>query len=391
MDKIINFIKDNVALCAICAAILVLVIVLIIVLCSVNKKKKKAKELARIEPVGDEQAVLPEEEKEVEEPAEEVKDELVEPVVIEEKQVEESKAEEEVSPQQEVVATVEPVEEVEEPAPVKEEVVQEPVPVEEEVAQEPTPVEEESDKATKRMAIGKWQIIQKGEDEYVSFLYANNGVLLLTSETYSTVKGAMGGIATIKKNVELGKFEVHCDKKGNYYYKLKSSANRLLCVGEVYSSRLSCENSIESVKKFALNAVLADEIVEDKTVIKYEPTGEIAEAKKGYTGKWKIELVDDMYIANLYASNGELLLVSESYTTELSAKNAMENIKKNALASNFVIDKDKTDRYYYKLRNSQKTILCVGETYDSIDSCISAIESVRKFCNSAKLVVAEEE
>ncbi len=384
MEAFINFIKDNVALCSILAAVIVLAIVLICVLCNVSKKKKKAKELAQTTPIVEEKPVEEptKEEEPVEEPApkkaEPVKEEKPAPVkaepVKEEKPAPkktELAMEEEPDPKK-----VEPAKEEEKPAPSKE------------VAA--TAVEDE-EKSGKRVAVGKWQIMQKSDDEFVAYLYANNGALLLTSETYSTAKGAMGGIATIKKNVELGKFEIHCDKKGNYYYKLKSSANRLLCVGEVYSNKASCESSVESVKKFALNAVLLDEILEDKTVIKYEPTGEIAEAKKGYTGKWRIEEVDEMFIANLYASNGELLLVSESYTTEASTKSAMENIKKNALASNFIIDKDKTGRYYYKLRNSQKSILCVGETYDSIDSCISAIESVRKFCNSAKLVENEEE
>ena len=245
--------------------------------------------------------------------------------------------------------------------------------------------------AAKRGAVGKWQVYQKSDDEFVAYLHANNGTVLLTSETYSTAKGVMNGIETIKKNVDLGKFEVHCDKKGNYYYKLKSGANRLLCVGEVYSSKTSCESSIESVKKFAQNAILMEDVIEDKTVIKYEPTGEVAVAKKGYTGKWTIEEVDDMYLANLWASNGELLLVTESYSTEAAAKSAMENIKKNALANNFIIDRDKTGRYYYKLRNTQKSILCVGETYDTLDRCVSAIESVKKFCNSAKLVEKAEE
>ena len=60
-------------------------------------------------------------------------------------------------------------------------------------------------------------------------------------------------------------------------------------------------------------------------------------------------------------------------------------IIKNARSNNFVIDRDKNGRYYYKLRNAQKTTICVGESYDTVGACSSAIESVKKFCGS-KLV-----
>ena len=64
----------------------------------------------------------------------------------------------------------------------------------------------------------------------------------------------------------------------------------------------------------------------------------------------------------------------------------MENIVKNAAECNFVIDRDKTGKYYWKLRNSGKSILCVGETYKTKDACVKAIESVRRFCETSELV-----
>ena len=72
---------------------------------------------------------------------------------------------------------------------------------------------------------------------------------------------------------------------------------------------------------------------------------------------------------------------------EETAEN-IENVKKNALAGNFVIDKDKFGKFYYKLRNAHKSIICIGESYKTADSCISALESVRKL--AAKSQIAEE-
>ena len=55
----------------------------------------------------------------------------------------------------------------------------------------------------------------------------------------------------------------------------------------------------------------------------------------------------------------------------------------NAADGNFVIDRDKFGRYYYKLRNVKKSVICIGETYDSLASCVSAIESVRRYAATA--------
>ena len=233
--------------------------------------------------------------------------------------------------------------------------------------------------------VGKWKIKEIGDGEFSSFLYASNGQLLLTSEVYASADGARAGIATITKNVALEKFEIHSDKNGRYFYKVKSSANRLLCVGETYNTKNACLKSVASVKKFCQDSIILDTIEKDITIIKYVSHDEI-EVKPGYDGKWTIEGYEDFYMAKLFASNGELLLVGESFKIYESAKLNIETIRKNALASNFIIDKDKKGKFYYKLRNAQKSILCVGESYDTLAGVERAIESVKRFAKTAKLV-----
>lgn len=238
-----------------------------------------------------------------------------------------------------------------------------------------------------KKVIGKWIVKEKGEDEYVAYLYANNGEVILTSEIYSSADGAKKGVQTIKKNIANENFQIYCDKNGQYYFKLKTSGNRFLCVGETYPTENACLSAVESVKRFS-DAPVQEEVEKDLTFLKYEPsdTAEDAKAKSGYAGKWVIDRVDNMYMAKLFASNGELLLCSESYTLENSAKTAVTVIRSNGLAGNFIIDKDKKGRYFFKLRNAQKTTLCVGETYSQLMACQSAIDSVRRFLKTAKLV-----
>ena len=239
------------------------------------------------------------------------------------------------------------------------------------------------DKATKKVA-GKWMVKEKGEGEYVAFLYANNREVLLTSETYSTVDGAKKGVATIQKNATDENFAIYKDKNDNYYFKLKNSKNRFLCVGETYPNRNACLSSIESVKKF-VDSPISDAVEKDITLIKYVPTPEDKLPEKKYSGKWVIKEEEGEYRAQLHASNGELLLCSESYASYASAKEAIGNISQNGIAGNFIVDCDKKGRYFFKLRNATKVTLCIGETYSQLQACLSAIDSVRSFLKTAKL------
>ena len=243
--------------------------------------------------------------------------------------------------------------------------------------------------AADKKALGKWIIKEKGEGEFVAYLYANNKEIMLTSETYSSPDGAKKGIATIRKNAAIDEnFTYYRDKNKNYFFKLKTSKNRLLCAGETYANKSACLKSIESVKNF-VDSPLAEKIEKDVTIINYTPGQDEAYTPRKNSGKWVIsELDDETFIAQLFASNGELLLSSESYASYSSAKDAVENITQNGLNGNFIIDSDKKGRFFFKIRNAQKLTLCVGETYSQLTACQSAIESVFGFLKTAKL--AEE-
>lgn len=232
---------------------------------------------------------------------------------------------------------------------------------------------------------GKWTVEFKGDGEYISKLAASNGEVMLSSEIYTTEEGARNGIATIVKGVDSGKFVIYQDKSKNYYYKLKTAGNRLLCVGEIYKSKERCLKAVETVKRIAKNSPISEELNSSDTYAVYTPQPlDVSDVKKGLRGKWKIETTEEgNFTAKLYASNGQLMLATEEVALEKSAKNAITAVKKNAAEGNFIIDHDKFGRFYYKLRNVQKSVICIGEAYDTLESCVSAIESVRRFAATA--------
>lgn len=256
--------------------------------------------------------------------------------------------------------------------------------VKEEAKEEVAEKEEQPKKEPKKL-LGKWIIEMRSEGEYDATLLASNGEVMLTSEIYTTEDGARKGIGSIIRGIENGKFVVYETKNGNFYYKLKSSTNRILCVGEIYKTKDQCLKAVESVKRIAATANVSGELVEGKKYIAYTP--QAVEDNKALKGKWRIEKSENgSYSAKLYANNGQLMLSTEEVSLEKSVKNAIESVKKNAENANFIIDTDKFGRYYYKLRNDQKTVICIGESYESLDSCISAIESVRRFARNSVLV-----
>ena len=250
---------------------------------------------------------------------------------------------------------------------------------------EPAPKPAEPRENRRKRAAGSWTIEYKRKGEYIASLCAKNGELMLSSEIYSSEEGARAGIATIVRNItESGRFVVYRDKNDNYYYKLKTSGNKLLCVGEIYKSKDQCERAVESVKRLAADAPVSDELYESGEYIEYVPGPVRKSRSKTATGKWQIERTEGgKYRAKLFASNGQLMLATEEVSSSKTAAASVEAVKSNAADGNFVIDRDKFGRYYYKLRNVKKSVICIGETYDSLASCVSAIESVRRYAATA--------
>jgi uncharacterized protein YegP (UPF0339 family) len=51
-----------------------------------------------------------------------------------------------------------------------------------------------------------------------------------------------------------GKFEIYQDAKGEYRFRLKAGNGQIIATGQGYTSKRSCLNGIESVKKNAPRA-----------------------------------------------------------------------------------------------------------------------------------------
>ena len=106
-------------------------------------------------------------------------------------------------------------------------------------------------------------------------LKATNGEVIATSEVYKTKASCLNGVKSVAKNAPVAnvedqtvenwqkaqcpKFELYVDKGGEYRFRLKATNGQVIATSEGYVAKNSCENGIESVKKNAVDAKVAEE------------------------------------------------------------------------------------------------------------------------------------
>ena len=102
-------------------------------------------------------------------------------------------------------------------------------------------------------------------------LVAGNGQVIATSEVYNSKASCIKGIASVRMSAPVAplenqteegwaplahpKFEMYQDKAGQFRFRLKARNGKIIAVSEGYTTKASCENGIQSVRK---NADLAE-------------------------------------------------------------------------------------------------------------------------------------
>jgi hypothetical protein len=106
---------------------------------------------------------------------------------------------------------------------------------------------------------GKFELKKSKDAQFMFNLKATNGQVILTSELYKTKPSAENGIESVRKNsAREGAFEVKTNAKGEPYFILKATNGQEVGRSEYYSSKAALENGIESVKKNAPEAKVED-------------------------------------------------------------------------------------------------------------------------------------
>ncbi|MBQ6293624.1 MAG: YegP family protein [Lachnospiraceae bacterium] len=105
---------------------------------------------------------------------------------------------------------------------------------------------------------------------------------------------------------------------------------------------------------------------------------------------------------NLKAGNGEIIGLSQVYTTEDTCLNGIASVKKNAIEAKledqtvadfapvtnpkFEVYKDKAGEFRFRLKARNGEIILSGEGYKAKASCLNGIDSIRRNAPDAPIV-----
>ncbi len=119
-------------------------------------------------------------------------------------------------------------------------------------------------------------------------------------------------------------------------------------------------------------------------------------------GKFAVKNVKTGIKFNLKANNGEIIAVSEVYTTKSACLNGIESVRKNAPIApvedqtvegfaaetnpKFEVYVDKAGEFRFRLKARNGEIIAASEGYKAKASCLNGIESVKKNAPDAEVV-----
>ena len=90
---------------------------------------------------------------------------------------------------------------------------------------------------------------------------------------------------------------------------------------------------------------------------------------------------------NLKATNGQIILTSEGYTTKTACLNGVESVKKNApIAERFEVKEAKNGKPYFNLKASNGQVIGASQRYASERTMKAGIASVMKNAPDAPVV-----
>ena len=131
---------------------------------------------------------------------------------------------------------------------------------------------------------------------------------------------------------------------------------------------------------------------EELAMIVNEVAEEAQEEKtRKVVGKFEVYQVGDIFRYNLKASNGEILVESELYSSKDGALSAIETLQNSLESCEFKVSKDKKGLYQFKVLAGNHRILVTSANYTSESNANKAIESFKRFVVDANIVELEEE
>jgi hypothetical protein len=194
-------------------------------------------------------------------------------------------------------------------------------------------VSTESDEVAIRPTFDLWN----GTGGFRFNFLASNGETLVSSQAYSTRTAALNGVLSVLDNGGIAsRYEVKPSADGKSYFNLKAGNNKVIATSETYASAANAQAGVDATIR-ATAAYLESwdtEVGARFTVFEGSTAGK--------------------FYFRLHAKNGEIVLQSETYTSEAAALNGAYSVLDNGgNAANYQVVKSSTStKYYVRLKSS---------------------------------------
>lgn len=220
--------------------------------------------------------------------------------------------------------------------------------------------DEYSDAESNASAPGKVELWKSSDSQFRFHVVSGNGRILLTSEGYTSRTGALNGILSVLDNgVDPAQYQANKTASGKYNLRLKAANYEIIAFTQAYSTKSSATRAVTS----CVNAVTS---YLDKT--EANTTGSRVEVLESTAG----------FRFNLHAGNGEIVLASESYTTKAAAWNGAFAIQDaSADAAAFTLKTATDGRFYFTLTAENGEVVGVSQMYTSKTAAQTGVASVQ--------------
>jgi uncharacterized protein YegP (UPF0339 family) len=218
-------------------------------------------------------------------------------------------------------------------------------------------------------APGSLDLWQAADGQWHFHVVSGNKRILFTSESYTSRTSAIAGVLSALDNgVDPAQYQVVPAAHG-YLLHLVAANNQVIGFTETYASKSSATRAITSCVRAVTSFLDQQQAI---------TTGARVEIAAGAAGQFHY---------NLHANNGEIILSSQSYTTEAAAWNGAFAAQDVAEGAGSLTVKVATDgRFYFTATAANGEVVGVSQMYTTRASAQAGIASVQNVLGAMKLL-----
>ncbi|MEJ7602719.1 MAG: YegP family protein [Kofleriaceae bacterium] len=208
---------------------------------------------------------------------------------------------------------------------------------------------------------GKLTFWQASDSQWHFNLKSGNGSILLTSEAYTSRTGSINGALSVLANgVDPAMYRVEPAASG-YVVHLLAANYETIGFSEVYATKSSATRAITSCVR-AVTTYL------DKR--EAASAGKRAEIGAGPSGQ---------YHFNFHAGNGQIVLSSESYTTEAAAYNGAFAVQQDGQsAAAYTVHASASGSFYFTVKADNGQIIGISQQYTTKSNAQAGADALVK-------------